>query len=732
MDLQWLLPSWAWLPLLLAAGAWVIWVQRVYARTVPAPMPAMRRLLVGLRTAAGLLVLLALARPLLVTERAVEEPAVVAVVVEDSGSMALQDRPDRPTRWRRALSLAAAADSLVQASGTGADLVLLRGNGRGDLVPTTLAEARQDTPTAVGSDLPTLVTQARQRLLARPLRGLVVLSDGHSDPGPTAGVADDAPLWLVGVGDPDGVADRSVSDLRYPDVVHVGETVLVDLVVRQPVTTSVDDSVTVRLRLGDEVVAERSGPAADLTRWELAWIPEEAGLAVLEVEVSALDNERFQANNRATLAVDVAEQQARLLMLAPRPGWDARFLAQAALAEPRLQLRVVRPGPAGPVFADSLTSWRSPRDAAAWRRDWDAVVLAGPPGELLPDGGRELAGAVRQGLGLFVLMADDGGTAQTTRWAPPLEELLPVQGVAGRPRPGEFSLQIAPDGRGHPILGDLGADASLATLPPLRLLLPTEARVGARTLLQAGERPVLVAGEPGRGRVAWFGARRLWELAFWQPAQGDLATGRPGERLARQLLLWSALGDQRGGLTWLGRQLVFEEGEPVPATIAWRDLRGDPLPGGEARVEVRAEGNASSERLHALRPDPARPGVYAALLPPLPPGRWELTPLGIADPPVQGAVRTVVVTDAARERAQVRQDRRYLRQAAARLGGTAIDGDRSGAREALLAELSGISLEVERTRRQSRLEPGASWGWLAVVVMLLGIEWTLRRRQGLL
>lgn len=725
-----MMPTWAWGPLLIAAVAWVIWVQRVYARTVPAPRPAMRRLLTGLRIAAGLLVLLALARPLLVTEQAVEEPAVLAVVIEDSGSMALQDRDDRPTRWRGALAQAAAIDSLAQAAGADVEFLLMRGNGRGDLVATTLAEARQDTPRAVGSDLPALVSQARQRLLARPLRGLVVFSDGHSDPGRLAGAAGGAPLWLVGVGDPDGVADRSVTDLRYPDAVHVGEPVLVDLAVRQPTATAPGDSVTVRLRLGDEVVDERSGPASDLTRWELTWTPRDAGLAVLEVEVSALDNERFQGNNRATLAVDVAEERARVLLLAPRPGWDGRFLSQAALAEPRLQLRVVRPGPDGPVFADSLASWQAPSDAAAWRRDWDAVVLAGPPGDLLPDGGQELAGAVRQGLGLLVLVGDDTGTVVTPPWTRPVADLLPVRGIAGRSRPGEFQLQLAPDGRGHPVLDGVGGD--LAALPPLRWLMPTELRPGARPLLQAGDRPVLAAWEQGTGRAAWFGARRLWELAFWQPAQQGPVAARPGEQLVRQLLLWTAVGDQRGGLAWLGRQLVFEEGEPVPVAVAWRDLRGDPRAGAEVTVEVSGEGEAAGDRIHRLRPDPSRPGIYESVLPPLPPGRWQLTPRGLGDPPVPGTAREVVVTDAARERAQVRQDRRYLRQLAARVGGTAVDGDQAAGRATLLAELSGLPLEAEQTRRQARLEPGASWAWLVVVVSMLGVEWFLRRRQGLL
>ncbi|MEZ4387656.1 MAG: hypothetical protein R3D98_08775 [Candidatus Krumholzibacteriia bacterium] len=732
MHLQWLLPTWAWLPLLLAAAAWAVWVRRVYGRTVPAPTMRVRRLLVGLRTAAGLVVLLAVARPLLITEQTVDDPAVVAVVVEDSGSMALQDGADRPTRWRQALAVAASVDSLLAAADTGAEFVLLRGNGLADLRQTTLAEARQDTPRAVGSDLPSLVTEARQRLLARPLRGLVVLSDGHSDRGQATGQPGRTPLWLVGVGDRSGVADRGLVDLRHPDAVHVGEPLVVELAVRQRGATTPDDSVTVSLRRGDEVLDRRTGPARDLSRWELTWTPDAPGLAVLQVDVSPLEGERFLGNNQATLAVDVAKERARVLLLAPHVGWNVRFLAQAALAEPRLQVRVVRPGPEGPVFADDRQPWQAPLSAADWRDDWEAVVLAGPPGAWLPDDGRELAGAVRQGLGLLVLALDADVVGEPRPWSGPLADLLPVVPGGGRVRTGEFAVQVADAGRGHPLLADLIAAGGLAALPPLQAVLPVQLRAGARPLLVSDTSPVLVAAEPGSGRLLWFGARRLWELAFWQPAMPSTADDHAGRRLLRQLLLWTALGDQRGGVSLLGRQRVFEAGEPVPVAVRWRDLRGDPVTDRGVTVEVRREGEAAGGQPYALRPEPTRPGEFSGVLPLLPPGRWQLVPRGEGDPPQPGEPRTVAVTAAESERAQVRQDWRNLRQTGSRLGAMVLDAGQPNDRQVLLDALADLALDAERAPRQARLEPTATWAWLGLVVVLLGAEWLVRRRQGLL
>ncbi|HOX26650.1 MAG TPA: hypothetical protein PLL30_05670 [Candidatus Krumholzibacteria bacterium] len=742
MHLQWLSPWWVWPLLVAAAAGCVLYARSVYAVTVPRPPDRARRWLVALRAAACLLVIVAVARPLVIRLRHVSEPAVVAVVVEDSGSLALRDGDDGPSRWSRAWDVAAGIDSLLAADPGGPRLVALRGNGRGSVAVTSLAEARADTPRAVGSDLPSLVAQAQQRLLGRPLRGLVALSDGHSEATTGLSLASDLPLWLVGVGDVAGPADRYLADLRYPDRVHRGEPLTVEVTVGERWQAGGEPSaapVTVRLLKDGAAVAEVAGAAAEVRRWELTWKPEQTGLAVLEVEVSALDNERFLGNNRATLAVDVQKDRARVLVLAPVPGWDVRFLAQAASREPRLALTVVRPGPAGPVLADSLVGWTAPAAAADWRKAWEGVVLAGPPGAWLPDGGRELAAAVGQGLGLCVLAGDPATDENPRAWPPALREVIPVVLGDVPPRAGEYPVEAAADAPNHPVLAGIthgpGAAGTLAGLPPLRRLHAGRTRPEARTLLVAGaDQPLLVASGGSPGRVLWFGGRRLWELAFWQLPARLSPIEHPGRQLLRQMLLWTALGDQAGGVALLGQRLVYEEGEPLPVAVRWRDLRGEPVTGRPLAVEV-ARPDSGEARLHLLAPDPGRPGVATADLPPLPPGRWRLTPRGGEDlerPVETGPPRDIVVTRSERELAQVRQDRRNLRQTAERLGGTALDAGRPDDLARLGAELAALDLEPVRTERQDRHEPASGWPWLLAAVGLLAAEWLLRRRHGLL
>lgn len=738
MHVQWLIPIWAWpLLLLLTVVCW-LWARRIYGASQPPPPDRARRLLISLRTAACVLVVLAVARPLLVRQQTVPTPAVVAVVIEDSGSMSLQDRPERADRWSQAWQIAAAVDSAVSDADEAAEVVFLRGNGRRPLRETTPAVARTEIPGAVGTDLPGLINQARQTLLGQPLRGLVVLGDGHAeDHGPPV-APPGLPLWLVGVGDVVGPPDRFLASLRYPDRVQRDQPLVVDLTVGQSEVAgdALAQPITVRLLHGGEVVDEQAGPAADLTRWELTWTPSELGLAVLEVEVAPLDNERFLANNRATLAVDVEQDRARVLVLAPVPGWDVRFLAQAAHREPRLQLSVVRPGPTGPVLADSLHAWQAPTTAAGWRDRWEAVILAGSPGALLPDGGAQLAAAVRQGLGLLTIAGDPGGDMQPRSWPAALQTVLPVSLGRDLMRAGEYPVKAAVDAPRHPILAGIthGQDAAgvLDSWPPLQRLLPVRPGTDAEVLLEAGaDVPLLVAAVPGEGRSLWFGGRRLWELSFWRLA-GRLAVGSEGgNRLLGQMLLWTALGDQTAGISLLGQRLVFEEGEFVPVAARWLDLRGDPVIGRPLAVEVTAP-DGGQTRVQALQADPLRPGIATADLPPLPPGRWRLVPRSLETPAEIGPGREIMVTRAERELAQVRQDRRNLRQTAARLGGVALDAGQPAQVARLLQEVSALDLRPRTSLRQARHEPAAGWPWLLAAVMLLAVEWLLRRRHGLL
>lgn len=734
-------------PLLLvvAAGA-VVWTVAVYRATRPAVTARLRRTLAALRGAAFVLLVLGVAAPVVSRLAMDREPAELLVVVEDSASMDVADAAGGMTRWTRAGRLVATLDSLARVDGRRVRVTALAGNGLGGLEPF-VAEANPDSR---GTDLNALADLARRQAAGRPVRAVVLISDGQEtrSGGAARGPAAALPQLVVGVGDPEGPADRVIRDLRYPDTVHRGDEIQVEMLIdhrHAEGTGAAELRVTLtgpRGVLADTLLGPVSG-AVPLT---LAVPATEEGLLVAQLQVSPLVNERFLANNTASLAVDVRRARARVLLLADRPGWDVRFLAQAAAVESRLDLTVVHPTARGMVRADSLTLWTPPAGLAQWLA-WDAVVLTGWRDAL---GGLDWAGlaaAVRQGRGLLALPG--AGSDLPGRPGRPPTDLAGLLPIDGEPdwiwQPGSWRVGGVGDQR-HPLLAGVGPGSG--RWPPVLDLLPVRAKADALTLLvaspqraadQPGGLPLLVAGRADEGRVVWYGGRRLWELAFAEVASGragpdGAATGEgAGRRLLRNLLVWIAAGDQESGLGFVGRRTVHPEGEPIRLGARWRDIRGGPVVGRAATVLVRradADSARVAARTYGLQP--TADGQLEAVLPPLPPGRYSATLLGAGEPPVTGATLTFVVAGQSVEAGQVRRDQRRLELWARSLDAALVDGDGDDPAAALAAALAPVDWTESLTPRRQRLDLWSGWPFLTLVVGLLGCEWYLRRRHGLL
>ena len=784
MGIHWSTPAWMW-PLLLVTAAGAVFLAMVaYRRTVPRPPGRLRRLLTTLRSVVFILLVAAIAGPVLSLLRNDHVPAELVVVIEDSGSMAISDsddpagEADRPaSRWENGLEWGAFLDSAFAENEPPVEVVFLRGNGLDPLREFRLDDPVIPPPTAHGTHLAGLLRQAGDRMVGRSVRTIVLISDGQETrgAGPGDGLAGDEeslaggagpglegtlPLRVVGVGDPLGTADRIIKDLRYPDTAYEGDEIQVEFSVdHRFAERSGGSSLQARLMGPEGVVAETTLPVDNrVVPVSLAFKPAGPGLQVYRLEVSALDNERFLDNNKASLAIDVRKERARLLLLTGAPGWDTRFLAQAAANEERIRLEVVYPGENGLVFADSLVSWTGPVDAEGWSA-WDGVIVSGWTGALSVLDWETLGEAVEKGLGLMVL---PGAAASGPRGpdVPPgsLARLLPVQVTGWRWGAGPLFVTAGVSQVGHPILeglfrpGEKMTGLGVLDLPPLRRIVQTQVRSGAIVLLSGRRRapssseteyPLLVVDGLGEGRTAWFGGRRLWELAFWdhtpaghvQPDGGNGGGDPVGARLLRNLLVWTSAGEENSGLVFTGRQTVFQEGERIKLAAQWRDMRGRPVINQKLSLQLRsADAGADSGRVRTFglsRTDRVS-GFAEVVLPPLPPGRYTVQLIGQGDPPVMGRTESLVVAGHSIESTQVRMDRRRLVQVAERGAGQLYIADNPGARTRLLQDLQSQDWTGGDVSRRSRLDFWSGWPFLGLVAALLGLEWFFRRRNGLL
>jgi hypothetical protein len=248
--------------------------------------------------------------------------------------------------------------------------------------------------------------------------------------------------------------------------------------------------------------------------------------------------------------------------------------------------------------------------------------------------------------------------------------------------------------------------------------------------------PALVVAGRGQGRVAWFGVRHVWEWAFWElPGGAPAGDGQPARRVLRNLLVWLAGGAEQTGLDFAARPGVYQEGQPIRLGARWRDMRGEPVVDRTPSLTLRtsgAVGDSAALRTFALTASADRPGFSEVELPPLEAGRYSVQLTAAGEPSASGPPADLVVTDASIERTQVRQDRRRLEQLAARAAGTYADLAEAGSLAALNERLLAMDWQGAEDRQRRRFDLWSGWPFLTVVVILLGCEWFLRRRHGLL
>ncbi|MCP4292847.1 MAG: hypothetical protein GY780_13565 [bacterium] len=773
MSVLWTSPAWIWPLLLVTAAGAVFLTVRFYGQSKPDPSKGLRQILVVFRSIALLLLVLAVGAPLLSRVFSTEIAPELVFVVEDSASMDLPSDGDGSfSRWEVALDVM----SKVEASLTELDVNfssrMFRGNGLEELNEFDMADPVIGRPVNHGTFLESLLRGVNLRLAADPVQAVVLLSDGNEtiSAGEQNGLQPDrrlhssAQFFIGGVGDAQGTPDRIISDLRYPQTAFQGDRVTFEAtVVQNQFAVRPNETATVWLMQGEKILAEKDIKLeSEVTNFEISVVPDKLGLQVFELKVSPLvlgaaggnqadsfDNERFLSNNQVSFGVDIHKARSRLLLLADRPGWNVRFLAQAAQRETRLALDVVYSTEQGLVFADSMIRFVEPNDLEKWQ-SYDGVILLGWGGGQNHLDYKLLSEAVRAGLGLWVLPPTGEDSASLVKNLPNgLRELLPVSLSSSRRVKGPWFASAPDAATDHPVFSGFGQGSGMEFLkqaPPVLSILENTAKPGVQTLLTVSssaqgadkQKPLLVTGENGKGRTVFWSGSRLWEMAFWARVETESREiENSGVRLLlRNLLVWLADGTEESGLSFVGRQPFFQEGEPVLLAGQWLDMRGQNIADGRVSLMVHSLNENSKDFSEQTYPstgfDPESQ-QYGFDLHAIPPGRYGIKLVGHGDQEVESTEAQLVVTSHSVEETQNRQDARRLKLLANRLsGGRYIDLTTQDSITELVNQLAQLSWESKRVSNRKQWDPVAGWPFLVLVVLLLVCEWFLRRRHGLL
>ena len=710
------------------------------------PAGGRRVTLLAFRILAAVLVLILLLEPGLELRSESRVRARIAILLDTSKSMKFPASPAGPSRAEELLRW---SESHKQ------DLAQLAGRFQVDvygfdkeLQPLDVSRLNAD-PQGPSTDLLGALSGAAQAGTGgRPLAGLFIASDGADNAELSEGVSQAAAAELRKLGAPvfalplgaQALKDLAVEKIAVDDFAFVRNQVTVDVILTARGFGSTD--VPVVLKREGQVVAQKvvhiDGSQA---RYEakLSFVPDRTGKFAFTASVPVYEGEALAQNNQKSFVLKVIRDRVRVLLVVGRPSWDVRFLRQLLKRDPNVDLIsffILRtPGDDPHSSQDELSLIPFPTQEIFQEqlKTFDLVLFQNfnhRPYRMSQylDG---IAAYVREG-GAFAMIGGDQSFSAGDYAGTPIEDILPVTLVPPGPTAVDetpVQLRLTEAGRRHPVteLATSAAqnEAAWARLPKLPGVNTTgPLKGGSQTLLDSNEgRPVLVVGEAGRGRVLALLSDSSWYWSF--VAAGEQQGPRAYETFWHSAIRWLVRDPALTPMRVAAERPAFEPGGDAPALDV--QVRGSDY-GAAAGAQISVvESSAEDPVPHPSGSGVAGPdGNARVVLSPLPPGAYKATVTARRPDGTQvgEAEDAFVVAPSSRELVEAAPRPDLLQAIAAATRGRMVEtGD----------PLTGLAWRdperVEVGQRTSR-PLWDNWKVLALLCLVVGAEWTLRRRWG--
>jgi hypothetical protein len=666
-----------------------------------------------------------------------------------------------------------AAEHNVEASGFARDTI--------DGTITTLADALGarggwGDPSRLVTDWNPVLARALQGEGSAPILGVVLLTDGRQNaPADTGRTADrlaarGIPVFPVLIGSTIPPKDVAIASIKAPESVFQGDVASVEVVVKVDGIPGVEVPVTLE-RPGSSPSKQLVRGQPDGSRPVVTFrVPMNTlGSHELAIAVGPLVGDVQPENDRRAIAIQVADDKAKVLLVDGEARWEFRYLRNALLRDPRVAVETVvfrQPKSDGgtPVYKNALPAKpKLKAEEADPLGAFDAIFVGDVEPSIMPaEAWSRLEAYVSGRGGTLVISPGPRGWPQSVLSIEPVVKLLPVLD----PRPVPFDAEVVDPS--HPSLPAGVAIAPLSTisaeswpmlqlaaadrngevwssLPRLSWVLAGRAKPGAtvlatRTGADSASDGVVIAAQPyGLGKVLWVGTDATWR---WRYRVGDAYH----HRFWGQVVRWAAVSKLAAGnaLVRFGPDRPkVAEGESVRLQARFAD--GVPGVGPELLAVARVFAAATPQAGGAPKPEgdvlaviplqsvPGLPRTFAATAPNLPAGRYMIhldvpqLATSIKGDSAGSAPKAnmEIVERTTSELAELSACRDPLERLAAATGGRVFTPEEAGQIPPLLRGRATVKSRTEETTLWDR-----PWS-LGVFFAVLTFEWVLRKRAGL-
>ncbi len=599
--------GWLWALAIVGAVAFAGWS---YSRL--SGSTTMRVVLAGIRTLTILLVVALLCGPAVEHRQESIEDDWLLVLLDRSASMRIQDvqQGAAPATGRAAISrdeqlqrLLADHDETWQALAKAHRIVWLGFDAGAYELPAAPADTPAESatngehaatftkpelgePAGEVTQLGDALEQALARAVARPISGIVVLTDGRTSQPPTRSLLrrlqnNAVNVFTVPLGSPDPLGDLALRRVEAPARAFVRDRVPVHIELDRLGDAARDLAATVELvdeTTGEVLDSTELQPGDDRSSITLTAEPELMGSTTWLVKVDTQPADLVEENNWRRINIELVDRPLRVLYVDGYPRWEYRYFKNLLIREQSIDSSVMLIS-ADRDFAQEGNQpiTRLPRSPEEFAQ-FDVIAIGDVPATFFsPDQISMIRDQVAErGAGLLWIAGE--------RWTPRsytgtmLADVLPMRAPLTLPAIDEpvnmqptpladqlsvLQLQSSGDAGWPPELADSRAGWSslhyAQRIEPARLK-PT-AEVLAQTVQSIGgsELPLVIQMRYGAGRVIYVATDEIWRWRYGQ-----------GERYPEQF--WIQI------VRMLGRETIGTTGEQAALTVRPRSASvGEPV-----------------------------------------------------------------------------------------------------------------------------------------------------------
>ena len=613
------LPVWLmWVAMLAAAAGLGVWMWRKGGAATP-----VRSVLVWLmQSALAVLLLFMLWKPALSVSALKPQQNIVAVLIDDSSSMATKDEGDAARKDR---AMQVLNDGLLQKLKDKFQVRVYRMTDHLTRIEGMDQLSAQAPVTHISPSLKQVVADAA----SLPIGAMVLLSDGADN---TGGIDLDTisevrrqriPVHTIGFGREAMQRDIEISNVELPQRTLPESRLSALVTFHQHGYRGQKAKITIRdnnkVLAAQEVTLKEDGIDQVET---VLFNAGPVGVRTIQAYIDPLANEENTLNNIKTLLVNVDRRKPRILYLEGEPRWEFKFARRAVEDDQSIDLvTILRTAPnklyrQGVKSADELKNGfpTSVEELFAF----DGVMFGSVDAPYLtPQQLQNVKDFVdRRGGGLIFLGGKDAladGGWQST----PVNEVMPTNLPD---RKGTFqwtpaNVRLTPQGA-ESLITRLEDDAKknekrFSDLPYIRNVQDVGTpKLGALVLAEAvpmdggGKAlPLLVTMNYGRGRSAIFATSGSWR---WQMLQE--VSDKSHEMFYQQFLRWMVSDTPQHVTGSTPRSLLADQAvAQLRATVKDKTY----MPAADAVVEARIIGEGVTETV-AMTPDQGEPGTFVA------------------------------------------------------------------------------------------------------------------------